>query len=316
MSHTTPLVSIITVNYNGKEVTAALLDSLRRFPYPRLEIIVVDNASREDPTDWLMNRYPEIQVIRSEENLGFAGGNNLGVEASTGDFFFFINNDAEVTKGALETLLALFAERPKLGIVSPLLVYENTNLTTQPDTIQYAGTTPVHPLTARNTTLGAMEEDRGQYDEARPTAYAHGASMLMPRSVLEQVGTMFEGFFLYYEELDWCERIRKAGYEIYIEPRAKIIHKESIAVGKMSTLKTYYITRNRILFMRRNKGKLAMFAFTLFLLFATIPKNVLGYLKRGEREHLSVFLRAIWWNYNGEKGTFNATSKRQLQTTN
>lgn len=315
MSQTTPLVSIITVNYNGKEVTADLLESLRRFPYPRLEIIVVDNASRVDPSDWLTNRYPEIKMIRSEQNLGFAGGNNLGVAASTGDFLFFINNDAEMTKGALETLLALFQRQPNLGVVSPLLVYENLNPTTQPDTIQYAGTTPVHPLTARNVTLGALEADRGQYNEPRPTAYAHGAAMLLPRAVLERVGTMYEGFFLYYEELDWCERIRRAGYDIYVEPRAKIIHKESIAVGKMSTLKTYYITRNRILFMRRNKSKLEQLVFTLFLLFATIPKNTLGYLLRGEREHLSVFLRAIWWNYNGERGEFQTSTKPQLQTT-
>lgn len=304
MTPNLPCISIITVNYNGKEVTAELLDSLRAHTYPNLEIIVVDNASREDPTDWLNNYYPEAIVIRSEENLGFAGGNNLGVAASTGDFLFFINNDAEVTAGAMQTLLQLLEARPNLGIVSPLLVYENTLPETQPDTIQYAGTTPVHPLTARNITIGEKEADKGQFNQPRPTAYAHGAAMMMPRRVLDQVGMMYEGFFLYYEELDWCERIRKAGFEIYIEPRAKIIHKESIAVGKMSTLKTYYITRNRILFMRRNKSTLEMLAFTLFLIGATIPKNVIGYLKRGEREHLSVFLRAIWWNYNGEKGEF------------
>lgn len=310
VSQTIPLVSIITVNYNGKAVTAELLASLRRFPYPRLEIIVVDNASREDPSEWLRARYPEIKMIRSDKNLGFAGGNNLGVAASTGDYLFFINNDAEVTQDALPRLLQLFQERPRLGIVSPLLVYENTQPTTQLDTIQYAGTTPVHPLTARNTTIGAMEPDNGQYNEPRQTAYAHGAAMLMPREVLENVGTMYEGFFLYYEELDWCERIRKAGYEIYIEPRAKIIHKESIAVGKTSTLKTYYITRNRILFMRRNKSRMDVVLFTLFLVLATIPKNAIAYLIRGEREHLSVFLRAIWWNYNGERGSFQMSTKK------
>ena len=107
---------------------------------------------------------------------------------------------------------------------------------------------------------------------------------------------MWEHFFLYYEELDWCARIRRAGFEIYVEPNAKIYHKESLATGKISSLKTYYITRNRILFMRRNHSGWRIAAFTLFLIFFTIPKNVIAYLLKRDFNELHAFGKAIWWN--------------------
>ena len=275
MDQQLPLVSIITVNYNQPEVTTELLDSIRNNSYKHFEVIVVDNASRKDPGQFLKNLYPEIKYIRSDENLGFSGGNNLGIQASTGDFLLFINNDAELCDGTVEKLLDLFGEIPNLGIVSPLLCYYNQAPDTTTDIIQYAGTTPVHPLTARNKTLGEKQPDQGQFDHAVPTAYAHGAAMMVPRKVIEHVGLMPELFFLYYEELDWSEQIRRAGYEVYLEPRAKVYHKESISVGKMSTLKTYYLNRNRILFIRRNRSGWQLAGFLLFLLFCTIPHHTL-----------------------------------------
>lgn len=297
-----PLVSIITVNYNELEVTCELLDSIRRNSYSNMEVIVVDNASKANPVFYLNKNYPEVKVIRSGRNLGFAGGNNLGIEASKGEYLFFVNSDAELTDGVIETLLALFERNPKLGIVSPLLCYHNENPENEVDIIQYAGTTPVHPLTARNETLGELEEDHGQYREALPTAYVHGAAMMTTREVLNKAGRMSERFFLYYEELDWCEKIRRAGFEIYIEPNAKIYHKESISVSKINTLKTYYLNRNRILFMRRNKSALELAAFILFLIFATIPKNALVFILKGQFDHLKAFLKAIRWHITGQDG--------------
>lgn len=311
-----PLVSIITVNYNELGVTCELLDSIRRIKYPNIETIVVDNASKQNPEKYLTQHYPEVQVIVSEENLGFAGGNNLGVKVCKGEYLFFVNSDAELTEGAIETLLALFGEIPKLGMVSPLLCYYNDKPKEQADIIQYVGSTPVHPMTARNKTLGELEEDRGQYQTARPTAYVHGAAMMVPRHVIEEAGMMSEKFFLYYEELDWTEKVRRAGYDIYVEPRAKIYHKESISVGKMSTLKTYYINRNRILFMRRNKTAKDLFAFVLFLIFATIPKNALVFILKGQFDHLNAFLKGIWWNVQHRNSNIKPSppSKKSIST--
>ncbi len=288
-------VSIITVNYNQAQVTAELLESLKGISYKDLEVIVVDNASKEDPTALLKSVYPTVTVVRSNNNLGFAGGNNLGIQASRGDYLFFINNDAEVTEGAIESMLYLFHKVPKLGVVSPKLYYHLPERK-QP-LIQYAGSTEVNTLTGRNKTIGLQEDENGQYGSPYPTAYAHGAAMMIPRSVVREVGMMPEEFFLYYEELDWCTQIKRAGYKIYVEPRAVIYHKESISVGRLSLLKTYYINRNRILFMRRNKSEKAFMLFSIYLWLVSVPKNLAQYLLRGEFQHARTYIRAVGWNY-------------------
>ena len=291
-----PLISIITVNYNGLALTTELLNSIRRISYTNIEIFVVDNASHENPQSFLAQHYPEVQCIRSEQNLGFAGGNNLAVHQAKGDFLFFINNDTEMTEGCLNRLITTFDSQPKAGLVSPMICYFNESKTVKSDLIQYAGMTQVHALTARNATIGEKKLDKGQFSEPQKTAYGHGAAMMIRREVIEKSGVMFNDFFLYYEELDWCERIRKAGFEIWIEPRAKVYHKESASVGALSTLKTYYLNRNRIYFMRRNFSGLPFFGFSLFLTFVTIPKNILLFLLRGQFDHAKVFLKAVFWN--------------------
>lgn len=298
------------MNYNGLDLTVELLNSIRHITYSNLEIFVVDNASRENPKQFLNQHFPEVQVIRSEQNLGFAGGNNLAVSQAKGEYLFFINNDAEITEGALDRLIGTFESNPKIGMVSPLICYFNESKNADADLVQYAGMTQVHSLTARNTTIGEKELDKGQFNEAKQTAYGHGAAMMVKREVIQKVGVMFEDFFLYYEELDWCERIRRAGYEIWVEPRAKIYHKESASVGAMSTLKTYYINRNRIYFMRRNFGGIGFFLFSLFLSFVTIPKNLFKYFVNGEFDHAKVFLKAVVWNI---KDAFNP-KKMDAQT--
>ncbi|MEM9920221.1 MAG: glycosyltransferase family 2 protein [Bacteroidota bacterium] len=290
-----PLVSIISVNYNQLAVTCEMLDSLFSLDFQDFEVLLVDNASKENPAAHIARHYPQVRFIRSEDNLGFAGGNNLAIEAARGEYFFFVNNDTLLTNGLMEHLLAAFDTIPKLGVVSPLICYY---LPDRPDgdLIQYAGATPVHGLTARNTIIGEQVPDQGQYTQLQPTAYAHGAAMMIPRRVIQEVGPMPAYFFLYYEELDWCEQIRNAGFEIYLEPNAKIYHKESVSVGQLSTLKTYYLTRNRILFMRRNRSAGQQMAFFLFLLFCTLPKWGLTYLLKGQTAHLSAFLKGIGWN--------------------
>ncbi len=294
------MVSIITVNFNQLSVTCDLLESIRRQDFQNLEVIVVDNASRENPAAHLAAHFPEVKFIRSEKNLGFAGGNNLGIREATGDFLFFINNDTELSVGCVQKLVDLLSENPKIGMVSPLILYfsEKTK-------IQYAGMTAVNPLTARNRTVGQMETNLGQFSKPEKTAYAHGAAMMMPRSVLQKVGEMPDDFFLYYEELDWCEQIRRAGFEIWVEPRAHIFHKESLTVSKLGALKTYFLNRNRVLFMRRNfGGGLRILPFYLFLFFVAMPKNALQFLLRGETDNLKAFLQGVFWNFFPHKNQF------------
>jgi len=292
------LVSIITVNYNQADVTCQMLESLKKLTYPNIEVIVVDNGSNEDPTDKIRNAFPSTKIIVSKQNLGFAGGNNLGIVVSKGEYLFFVNNDTELTTDIIENLLAAFKKNIKIGVASPKIYYYD-----QPKMIQYAGYTPINPCTARNSTIGQFEIDNGQYNLPHPTPYAHGAAMMVSREAINKGGMMPECFFLYYEEFDWCEKIRNAGFEIYYQPEATIYHKESVSVGKLSSMKTYYLTRNRILFMRRNASAFSLMLFTFFLIVVTIPRNLFMFCIKGEFDKVHSFARGVLWNLFNKSGS-------------
>nr|WP_298929758.1 glycosyltransferase family 2 protein [uncultured Allomuricauda sp.] len=286
-----PLVSIITINYNESEVTSDLLQSIRGLTYPNYEIIVVDNASPNDNPDSIKEKYPEVNLIKSKENLGFAGGNNLGLKQAKGDYLLFINNDTIVPKGFIEPLVETLQEDKTIGMVSPKIKFH-----WDPTLIQYAGYTPMSHWTIRNNSIGYHQKDDGDFDRAGETQSIHGAAMMVPKSVVENVGMMTEIYFLYYEEHDWAEMVKRAGYKIYYQPKSHILHKESVSTGKFSPLKTYYISRNRILFARRNFKPFQLFISLLFQCFVSIPKNTLMFIIKREFEHLRAFWRAISWN--------------------
>jgi len=295
-----PLVSIVTLNWNGLAVTSELLRSIQRQnTYPHIELIVVDNHSSEDPTAALKMINPEVIVLRTEKNLGFSGGNNVGIRAAKGDYLFIINNDTEFTPGLIEGLLEVFEKHPDAGVASPKFHYYFDK-----GTIEYAGYQSVNIFTGRNGMIGCREKDKGQYDELSETNYAHGGAMMVSREVIEKVGGLHEDFFLYYEEFDWCNQIKRAGYKIYYQPKSLIYHKESMTTGKESPLKTYYITRNRILYMRRNVPLPGLLVFLLYFTCFTIPKNTLQYVVRKQKDHLRSFWKGILWHFNS-KITFN-----------
>lgn len=286
-----PLVSIITVNYNQAQVTCELLASLRKLTYPQVEVLVVDNASPTDDPGIIEQLYPEATLIRSPKNLGFAGGNNLGIMAAKGQYLLFLNNDTEVEPDFLEPLVALFEQDPKAGIASPKIIYFNSD-----NLIQYAGSLGINPMTGRSVTLGCLEQDQGQHNTSKVTALADGAAMMVPTRVVRQVGLMPELFFLYYEELDWCEMIKRAGFNCHYVGNSTVYHKESISVGKASVLKTYYMNRNRLLFIRRNISGWKLWSSMSIFLLAALPKKAAGFLLNREWKHLKALGRGLWWN--------------------
>ncbi|MFC5413096.1 glycosyltransferase family 2 protein [Larkinella bovis] len=288
-----PLVSLITINYNQAAVTCQLLESTRRLKYPRFEVIVVDNASKEDPTDRIVKgRYPNVKVVRSSENLGFSGGNNLGMQHARGAYFFFLNNDTEVTPDLLDQLLEPFKTNPAIGIVCPKIRYFD-----QPTVIQYAGYFPLSKFTGRTWSIGLGETDKGQYDRSGVTDFAHGAAMMVSRRAVEIGGAMDESFFLYYEELDWSMQIQRAGFQIYYQAAALIYHKESISVGKASPMKVYYLTRNRLLFMRRNVSGFPLYVFILYYFCFALTKAAFVYAVKGQLTYLNALKNAIVWHF-------------------
>jgi len=286
-----PLVSIITVNYNQAEVSCALLESLNKISYPNLEVIVVDNHSIEDDPSIIKKRYPNIVFIQNPINYGFAAGNNYGLMRARGDYVLLLNNDIEVPSDFLEPLVDKLEQHPEIGAVSPRIKFYY-----QPDTIQYAGYTPIDKITMRNHSIGYWEKDRGQYLEDQETAYAHGAAMLVPMRIVKEIGLMSYTFFLYYEEADWCARIKAKGYKIFYVGKSFVLHKESVSTGKLSALKIYYLNRNRIVFMRRNIHGKDFYIALLYQLLVAIPRNAFKYLIKGKIKLFLAYYRAIGWH--------------------
>ena len=196
--HNAYRLSIITVNYNGLKDTCELIATI---PVREdVEVIVVDNHSVNDEASAIEAQFPHVVVIRSQENLGFAGGNNLGIQAATGDYLFLVNNDTLFLDFSVEALIRRLNSSPRIGVVCPKIRF---SWGSQP--IQFTGYTPLSRVTMRNRSIGYGEEDKGQYDTPHPTPYAHGAAMMLKREVVEKVGLMPECYFLYYEELDWSD---------------------------------------------------------------------------------------------------------------
>jgi len=286
-----PLVSIIAVNYNQPSVTEAMLVSISRITYPAYEVIVVDNGSDGNELARIMEKFSRFKFIRSETNLGFAGGNNLAMPHARGDYILFLNNDTEVKEDFLKPLVDQMKSSDSIGMVSPKIQFYN-----HPGVIQYAGSTSLNSFTLRNRLVGWNEEDTGQYDQPCVTQFGHGAAMMIPRKIVEEVGLLAEIYFLYYEEIDWCTRIKNAGYSIWVVPQSLVLHKESVSTGKMSGLKIHYLTRNRLLYARRNLHGYHLIISLLYLSLIAGPKNLIQHILAGNFHLIRPYILAFTWH--------------------
>ena len=280
-------MSIITVNYNGLNDTCALIDSI---PFNEdMEVMVVDNGSIKNEASILQNRYPHITAIRSDQNLGFAGGNNLGIKTAKGKYLYLINNDTVFKDFNPQVLIKRLKSSQKIGMVCPKIRFAWDD-----NPIQFAGYTPLSPITIRNRAIGFGEEDKGQYNIPHQTPYAHGAAMMLKREVVDKAGLMPECYFLYYEELDWSMMLTRVGYEIWYDPASTIYHKESQSTGQNSPLRTYYITRNRLLLVKRNWSGFSKYISYCYLIVIVATRDILKYTLQGKICLTSAVLKGIF----------------------
>ena len=284
-------VSIITINYNALEDTLHFLDTLKismNFSILEPEVIVVDNASNESPAEAL-KKYPWVKLVQSKRNLGFAGGNNLGALDSSGDYLFFVNNDTELNLLDLEELIIQYEQHPEFGLLTPIIKNDDNS-------IQYAGYTDLNTWTGRNKVIEEVTGTEGIIE----TSYPHGAAMLISRENLESVGLMSENYFLYYEELDWGTRIRKAGLKVGVCLSSEIKHMESVSVGKISECKLYFMTRNRILYARKHFNNMEKLFFATFFFLVSLPKNLASYILKKDFQSIKTFIAAIQWHFKND----------------
>lgn len=269
MEHNLIDISFITVNYNGLEHTRELLQSMQKFlKNISYETLVVDNGSLVNESVVLASEFPKYTFLRSENNLGFAGGNNLGIMQSIGRYVMLVNNDTLFIDSSMKDLIRFMDNNSSVAACSPKILFLQP-----PGVIQYAGFTDLTKITLRNRGIGFGEEDRGQYNIPAETFFTHGAAMVVRREVIEKVGLMPESYFLYYEEMDWCYKMRNEGFKLWYYPCTVVVHKESMSIGASSSLKTFYMTRNRLLFASRNRGGLVRLMALLYQLKISIPAH-------------------------------------------
>jgi GT2 family glycosyltransferase len=240
-----PRISVIICSMDGSKVLPDCIQSVRDCTGPAFEVIVIDNGSTDGAPDMVEREYPDVRLIRNPENLGFAGGNNVGLQASTGEIMVLLNDDTEVPRDWLMHLEKPFRDDPRIGAVGCKLIYPDRQ------TIQHAG---AFILANGNTGhLGVGEKDEGQHDMACERDYVTGAALALRREALDQVGLLDPGFFpIYFEEVDLQVRLVRAGWKIWYQPAAWMIHHESQTQAAGSPRFVYRYTKNRIRFLAVN----------------------------------------------------------------
>jgi GT2 family glycosyltransferase len=248
-----PLVSVIVLNWNGREDTLECLESVLNIDYSTYEVVVVDNGSTDGSVAAIRTRYPKINLIETGKNLGYAEGNNVGIRAAlnrNASFVFLLNNDTIVHPQILRNFVKVAAEIPNAGVFSARIYYKS-----EPRRIQYAGAEWLKGE-GNFIHIGRDETDADiRQDLVNDTAYASGCAMFFRSEVVQKVGFLDPRFFLTFEETDWCYRARKAGYRCLVVSDAKVWHKGSASFGgEESPLYLYFYTRNRLLWAERHLG--------------------------------------------------------------
>ncbi len=247
-----PLVAMIVLTWNQRDLTLDCLASLAKMHYPAdcLELIVSDNGSSDGTAQAIRERYPQVTVIENGENLGFVEGNNVGVRYALdhgADYVMLLNNDTVVDAAMLTALLEVAESDQEIGIVGPKMLYFDP-----PDVIWCAGNS-IDWDQGGLIRLQADQRDTEEADERpREVDYVTGCGICLRREVVEQVGMLDPRFFIYYEESDWCLRAHRAGWRVLYVPQACLWHKVSAAMGTASPATDYYMARNVLLFITKH----------------------------------------------------------------
>ena len=266
-SNSLPKVAILLVNWNGYALTKACLESLKEVQYSNFQTILVDNGSRDGSGERLKSEFSEIELLTSPENIGFTGGNNLGIQWALDhayDQVLLLNNDTLVEPDFLDPLVSFLEQNTDYGAVQPKIMFE-----AERDKLWNAGGGYFKGL-EMTWSIGSGKTDEGQFDQEKDTPWITGCAILVRAEAIRQAGMLDNRFFAYYEDVEWSFRIKKSGFRLRYLPQSKIYH---VAGGSSKKIKTkegvippilhYYRTRNH-LFLIRSHSNPVTFVLSLF----------------------------------------------------
>ncbi len=248
----TPLVSIVILNWNGKDLLQKFLPFVMASTYANKRVIVADNASTDGSINFLRQYFPQVEILANTHNEGFAKGYNTALRQVKSDYYVLLNNDVEVAPGWIEPVIALMENDAAIAACQPkILGYQNRQC------FEYAGACGGwldvlgYPF-ARGRVFDILEEDRGQYDGVAACFWASGAAMFVKADIFKEMGGLDEFFFAHQEEIDFCWRLQRAGYKVYVQPGSVVYHVGGGTLSKENNLKTFLNFRNNLVMLVKN----------------------------------------------------------------
>jgi GT2 family glycosyltransferase len=281
--------AIVVLNWNSGEMTAECIRSLLRMNTDRFEIIVVDNGSKDDSREDLRRQFPEVTILHQDHNLGFAAGSNVGMRVALERGFQYVlplNNDTVVDPAFLAELHHAAHQHPQAALISPKIYFEDV-----PNRVWWAGGS-FSLWTGMAKHIGRKVVDRNQFDRDARIDWATGCAALIRSDILKELGLFDEVFFAYAEDLDLSLRLRKAGYEIWYAPKARLWHKEGFVCRKNvgESPRKYLSTRNLLLVMRKHARPIQWLTFLPNFLLRHVAFYVaLSLMRRDYRSAWAVF---------------------------
>ncbi len=285
-----PFVITVILNTNRCVDTLEVLDSLKNSTYENHAILVLDNASTDGSVEAIQKEFPEVEIIPLRENLGYAGNNNVGIDAAINkgaDWVFVLNEDTILAGDCLAFLVEVGKSDPAIGIVGPMVYHHN-----EPDVIQSAGGS-LGPYW-QSQHRGQNEQDTGQYPQPEEVEWISGCAIMVRSAAIKRVGALDARFFYYWEETEWCLRTRKDGWRIIFVPQAKIWHKGVQRDYRPNPSVTYYSTRNRLLMLAKHRAPLKVWAQTSWQIARTLTSWTIRPKWRSMREHRNAMGRGVF----------------------
>ncbi|MFQ5822867.1 MAG: glycosyltransferase family 2 protein [bacterium] len=244
-----PLVYLIILNWNGKADTLECLSSLEKIQYSNYRICLVDNASTDDSVAAVRNKFPQVEVIENSENLRFARGNNVGIQYALeqgADYLLLLNNDTKVDSEFLKEMMKVSESDSIIGMVGPKIYYYDP-----PDVIWSAGG-KISFWTGKISHRGLRKRDSEVFNKIVEVDYLTACALCVKKEVIEKVGLLDSSYFIYAEDADWCERTRRAGFQLVFVPKAKIWHKiSSTSGGGLTPFKALHKVKSNFLFFKK-----------------------------------------------------------------
>jgi GT2 family glycosyltransferase len=284
-----PRIAVIVLNYNGRELTLQALESVCAMNGPGYDVVVVDNGSSDGSCAAIAEAFPQVALVRTEVNLGAAGGYNLGMRWAAErryDYLLILNNDVECHPELLCELVAVAEADPTIGAVGPKTYYywERERIWSAGGLLRFR-----ESVTRER---GDGEVDRGQFDRDQEMGYLNGCGMLIRRQALEAAGLWDPLFHLSVEDADWCLRVRRAGFRCLYAHRAILYHMVARSTGVYHPARTYHTGRSTALFVRRYARPWQWASFLFFTALA-IPAAFLRELPRGNQGAAVAKLRGV-----------------------